>query len=115
MRTLFVNRLEGTTDQRALYDWFVANGHKPEDVMIVCKRFGEAGNQALVRFADERGAEAACAALNGKKYNHPTRGLQIFVSRKELLPPTDPRWSSLWLNWQPKAFPDTAPRGQQPW
>jgi hypothetical protein len=114
MRTLFVNRLEPTTDQRALYNWFVANGHTPEDVRIVCKRFGEGGNHALVRFATGLEAGMAAVALEGKKYNSEKHGVQIFLSHTELEPPTDPRWEGLWLNWIAKSNPDTAPRGTRP-
>jgi RNA recognition motif. (a.k.a. RRM, RBD, or RNP domain) len=98
MRTLFVNRLDTTDDHRALYQWFVDQGHTPEDVMIVCKAGSRGGCHALVRFPNARAAMMAQEQLDGKDFNHP-RGIQLFLSRKELLPPDDPRWEGLWLNW----------------
>jgi hypothetical protein len=100
VRTLFINRLEITDDQNALYEWFVKHGHTPEDVLVVCKPGTRGSNHALVRFANEGEALHAQEQLNGAMYNHPTRGVQIMLSRCELEPPTDPRWDGLWLNWK---------------
>jgi hypothetical protein len=98
VRTLFVNRLEITDDNRALYQWFVDQGHTPEDVMIVCKPGSRGGSHALVRFASQRAAMFAQEQLDGKDFNHP-RGIQLFLATNELRPPTDTRWEGLWLNW----------------
>jgi RNA recognition motif-containing protein len=94
VRTIFISRLDHGNDAQVVYDFVAARGFIPEDVMILVRK-GQISNQALVRFPSEDIAYQAMKAID-------RRCVRAFLSRSELLPPTDQRWAGLWLNWKPK-------------
>jgi hypothetical protein len=95
MKTVFISRFPHGNSQRFVYDFLVAQGITPIDVMVICPQ-GRMTNQALARFATEDLAWQAVLALDGKA----NRGnCKAFLAHEELAEPSNERLNGLWINY----------------